>query len=74
MARPLPVQFSGALYRVTARGSERKPIFRDQRHRPAQVRKYLSQYLFADAQAHSAWRSATAACASPATAVRTLSN
>jgi hypothetical protein len=57
------VQFSGALYHVTARGDERKPIFRDERDRPAQVRKYLSQYLSADGQARSAWRSATAACA-----------
>ena len=62
MARPLRVQFPGALYHVTARGNERKPIFRDERDRPAQVRKYLSQYLSADAQARSAWRSATAAC------------
>jgi hypothetical protein len=53
MARPLRVQFSGALYHVTARGSERKPLFRDQRERPAQVRKYVSQYLSADAQARS---------------------
>jgi len=63
LARPLRVQFPGALYQVTARGSERKPIFRDERDRPAQVRKYLSQYLSARAQARSAWRSATAACA-----------
>ena len=57
MARPLRVQFSGALYHVTARGNERKPIFRDERDRPAQVRRYLSQYLSADAEARSAWRS-----------------
>jgi len=57
MARPLRVQFPGALSRVTARGNERKPIFRDERDRPAPVRKYLSQYLSADAQARSAWRS-----------------
>jgi putative transposase len=38
MARPLRVQFSGALYHVTARGNERKPIFRDERDRAAQVR------------------------------------
>jgi hypothetical protein len=63
MARPLRVEFSGALYHVTARGNERRRIFRDERDRPAQVRKYLSQYLSADPQARSAWRSATAACA-----------
>jgi len=67
MARALRMQFSGALYQVTARGNECKPIFRDERDRPAQVWKYLSQYLSADAQARSAWRSATVACASPAT-------
>jgi hypothetical protein len=63
MARPLRVQFSGARYHVTARGNRRKPIVRDERDRPAQVRKYLSQCLSAEAQARSAWRSATAACA-----------
>jgi hypothetical protein len=67
MARPLRVQFSGALYHVTARGDERKPIFRDKHDRPvsqtglidspARVRKYLSQCLSADAQARSTWRS-----------------
>jgi putative transposase len=35
MARPLRVQFSGALYHVTARGNERKPIFGDERQRTA---------------------------------------
>ena len=54
MARPLRVQSSGALYHVTARGNSRKPIFCDERDRPAQVRKYLSQSLSADAQARSA--------------------
>ena len=44
------MQFSGALYHVTARGNERKPIFRDKHDRPARVRKYLSQYLSAEAQ------------------------
>ena len=57
MARPLRVQFSGAPYHITAPGNERKPIFRDERDRPAQVRKYLSQYLSADAQTRSVWRS-----------------
>jgi hypothetical protein len=31
-------------------GKERKPIFRDERDRPAQVRKYLNQCLSADRQ------------------------
>jgi hypothetical protein len=57
MARPLRVQFSGALHYVTPRGNKRKPIFRNERDRPAQVRKYLSQCLSADAPARSAWRS-----------------
>jgi len=63
MARPLRVQFPGALSRVTARGNERKPIFRDERDRPTEVRKYFSQCLCADAQARGAWPSVTAACA-----------
>jgi len=50
------VQFSGALYHVTAGGNERERIFRDERDRPAQVRKYFSQCQSADAQARSAWR------------------
>jgi hypothetical protein len=33
MARPLRVQFSGALHHVTARDDERKPIFRGERDR-----------------------------------------
>jgi putative transposase len=33
MARPLRVEFSGALYHVTARGNERKAIYRDDRDR-----------------------------------------
>jgi hypothetical protein len=70
VARPVRVEFRGDVYHVTARGNERKPIFRDERDRPAQVRKYLTDYLSANAQARSAWRSATAACASPTTAVR----
>ncbi|WP_289847704.1 hypothetical protein [Pseudoalteromonas sp. C2R02] len=28
MSRPLRLEFSGALYHVTSRGNERKPIFR----------------------------------------------
>ena len=30
MARPLRMEFPGALYHVTARGNERKPIYRDE--------------------------------------------
>ena len=33
MARPLRIAFAGALYHVTARGNERKPIYRDDRDR-----------------------------------------
>jgi putative transposase len=33
MARPLRLEFPGALYYVTARGNERKPIYRDDRDR-----------------------------------------
>src|SRR5271156_5761045 len=29
MGRPLRVEFAGALYHVTARGNERRPVFRD---------------------------------------------
>ncbi len=29
MARPLRIQYAGALYHVTARGNERRPVFRD---------------------------------------------
>src|SRR5512139_4048541 len=29
MTRPLRIEFPGALYHVTARGNERKPIYRD---------------------------------------------
>src|SRR5271156_5028783 len=29
MARPLRVEFAGALYHVTARGNERRPVYRD---------------------------------------------
>ena len=33
MARPLRIEFAGALYHVTARGNERTPIYRDDRDR-----------------------------------------
>ena len=29
MARPLRIEFPGAVYHITSRGNERKPIFRD---------------------------------------------
>ncbi len=29
MARPLRIEYDGALYHVTFRGNERKPIFKD---------------------------------------------
>lgn len=33
MSRPLRVEFSGAWYHVTARGNERRAIYRDDRDR-----------------------------------------
>ncbi len=33
MVRPIQVEFEGAVYHVTARGNERKPIYRDDRER-----------------------------------------
>ena len=33
MARPIRVEFEGAVYHVTARGNDRKPIYRDDRDR-----------------------------------------
>ncbi len=33
MARAIRVEFEGAVYHVTARGNERKPIYRDDRDR-----------------------------------------
>ncbi len=33
MARPIRVEFEGAAYHATARGNERKPIYRDDRDR-----------------------------------------
>src|SRR6202011_4612930 len=33
MARPLRIEFAGALYHVTPRGNERRPIFRSDRDR-----------------------------------------
>ena len=35
MARPLRIEFAGALYHVTSRGNERRPIFRTNRDRQA---------------------------------------
>ena len=47
MARPLRVEFPGALYHVTARGNERKPIYRD-----AQDRRRFLQRLSEVAHVH----------------------
>jgi hypothetical protein len=33
MARPLRIEFAGAVYHVTSRGNERRPIFRTHRDR-----------------------------------------
>jgi len=33
MARPMRVEYPGALYHVTSRGNERKPIYRDDKDR-----------------------------------------
>jgi putative transposase len=33
MVRPLRLEFPGALYHVTARGNERKPIYRNEQDR-----------------------------------------
>ena len=33
MARPLRIEFPGAVYHITSRGNERKAIFRDDRDR-----------------------------------------
>jgi len=35
MARPLRIEYPGALYHVTNRGNERKPIFKDDTDRLA---------------------------------------
>jgi len=42
MARPLRIEYDGALYHVTSRGNERKPIFRDDADRKLFL-KILSQ-------------------------------
>ena len=39
MARPLRVEFRGAFYHVTARGNERKRIFRDDGDRAAFLKR-----------------------------------
>jgi REP-associated tyrosine transposase len=33
MARPLRIEYDGALYHVTSRGNERKPVFKDKTDR-----------------------------------------
>jgi len=32
MSRPLRIEYSGALYHITARGNERNPIYREDRN------------------------------------------
>jgi REP-associated tyrosine transposase len=44
MARPLWIEYDGALYHVTSRGNERKPIFRDDTDRKLFL-KILSQVI-----------------------------
>jgi hypothetical protein len=39
MARPLRNEFAGALYHVTSRGNERRPIFRNDHYRRTVKRK-----------------------------------
>ena len=43
MARPLRIQYSGAFYRVTSRGNERKAIFRSNRDRERKRSGHLFQ-------------------------------
>ena len=31
MARPLRIEYEGAVYHITSRGNERKPIFKDEK-------------------------------------------
>ena len=38
MARPLRIEFSDAFYHITARGNERKPVYKSKRDRE----KFLS--------------------------------
>ena len=38
MARPLRIEFSGALYHVTSRGDRREPIFEDDEDRRMYLR------------------------------------
>ncbi len=33
MARPLRIEYSGAVYHITSRGNEKKPVFRDEEDR-----------------------------------------
>ena len=34
MARPLRIEYPGAVYHVTSRGNEKKPVFKDDTDRP----------------------------------------
>lgn len=36
MARPLRIEYDGALYHITSRGNARQSIFKDERERPVQ--------------------------------------
>jgi putative transposase len=53
MARPLRIEYPGAVYHITCRGNEKKPIFRDSQDRKAfleildQSQKIFSVHLFA---------------------------
>lgn len=47
MARPLRIEFPGALYHVTSRGNEQKDVFRDDKDR-AIFREPGGQVLFLD--------------------------
>ena len=42
MARPLRIQFHGAVYHVTCRGNERKQIYSDEGDRPWKAQKSRS--------------------------------
>lgn len=43
MSRPLRVEYPGALYHVTARGNERRPVFRDDVDRASYL-DHLARY------------------------------
>jgi len=43
MARPLRIEYEGALYHLTARGNERQDIFRDDQDREAFLERLQRQ-------------------------------